>query len=97
MGNKIRKNILFNKERDKDILNWLEAQENQSETVREALCLLMFHKSVSPVEPSLTDVLDELKSLSEQITNIKIVQRSEGLADYQEPSDLVAMLKNFGV
>lgn len=29
--------VLLNKENDKDIIEWLEAQENQSEAVREAL------------------------------------------------------------
>ena len=29
--------VLLNKEKDKDIISWLESQENQSEAVREAL------------------------------------------------------------
>lgn len=29
--------VLLNKEKDKDIIEWLQKQENQSEAVREAL------------------------------------------------------------
>ena len=96
MTNKVRKNILFNKIRDKDILEWLEEQENQAETVREALQLLMIQRGLISAEPTLTDVLDEVKGLSKQLADIKIVQGSK-VEDHQEPPDLVAKLKDFGV
>lgn len=96
MTNKVRKNILFNKIRDRDILEWLEEQENQAETVREALQLLMTQRGLVSVEPTLTDVLDEVKELSKQLANIKVGGQTNLVEDHQEPADLVAKLRDFG-
>lgn len=96
MSDKVYKNILFNKKRDEDILDWLESQENQAETVRGALRFYMAHKGFSAKEPTLTDVLDEVKELSRQLSNIKIVGQSSPVEDHREPADLVAKLKTFG-
>lgn len=94
MSDKVYKNILFNKERDEDVLDWLESQENQAGTVRDALRFYMAHKGIT-AEITIADVLDEVRALSERVANIKTVQ-GEKPTNYQEPADLVAKLKNFG-
>ncbi len=103
MSDKVRKNILFNKERDEDILDWLESQDNQAETVRDALRFYMEHKGNGPTEPTLTDVLDEVdkirkisKEISRQLDNIRLTPVLPAEENNQEPADLVAKLKNFG-
>lgn len=95
MSDKIYKKFLFNKERDGDILEWLESHNNQSREVRKALRAYMKSQGIL-VEPTLTDVLDEVKELSKQLANIKVVQGSNKIEDHQEPADLVAKLRNFG-
>lgn len=95
MSDKIRKNILFNKGRDKDILDWLETQENQSKEVRNALRFYMVHKQIILSEPSLIDVLDEISRLSQKLDGIKLIESNEVVE--KELPDLVAKLRNFGV
>lgn len=95
MSDKVYKKFLFNRERDRDILEWLESRDNQSEEVRKALRAHMKSQSI-PVEPTLTDVLDEVKELSKQLANIKVVGQTDLVENHQEPADLVAKLKNFG-
>ena len=96
MSNKVYKNFLLNKSRDKDILDWLESLDNQSDEIRKALRAHIAKDQGIPSEPTLTDVLDEVKELSKQLANIKIVQGSNKVEDHREPADLVAKLRNFG-
>lgn len=95
MSDKIYKNFLFNKKRDEDILAWLGSLDNQSEEVRKIFRAHMKSQGIS-VEPTLTDVLDEVKELSKQLANIKVVGQTNLVEDHQEPADLVAKLKDFG-
>lgn len=96
MSDKVHKNFLFNKKRDADILAWLGSLDNQSEEVRKVFRTHMKSQGI-PVEPTLTDVLDEVKELSRQLANIKIVAPGSQSEDHREPVDLVAKLKNFGM
>lgn len=92
---KIYKNFLFNQERDEDILDWLASLANQSKTVRQALRAFMAQERVIVPEVSLEDVMGEVKRLSEQIANIKVISRGPELQD--EPQDVVSKLKVFGL
>lgn len=95
MSQKIYKNILFNQDRDKDILEFLRIQDNQSETVRNALRMYMAQIStVSSEGFTLEDVISEIREVSKQIENIKAI--SSDFSKTPEPQDVVNKLKNFG-
>jgi hypothetical protein len=96
MSNKVYRNFLFSKVRDKDILEWLESLDNRSETVRNALRNYMNRESVTAPNPVTTDdLMAEIKIVSEQIANIKIVS-GDSQPEISEPKDVVNKLKNFG-
>ena len=96
MSSKKYKHFLFNEDRDRDILDWLNSLENQSNEVRKAIRMYMAHQgNTIPTEISLADVLDEINNLSHKIDNIKIIESNEVVE--KEMPDLVAKLKTFGV
>lgn len=93
MSKKIYKNILFNQDRDRVILEFLDSQDNQSGTVRNALRLYM-NQAPSSCEITLEDVMAKINELSRQLASIKMVSGGAGKED--EPQDVVNKLKNFG-
>jgi len=93
MSKKVYRNFLFNGDRDKDILDWLDLQPNRSKMVRIALHAYM---NSEQFEITLEDVMTKLENISEQVTNIKVVSNNNEPIQ-NEPQDVVNKLKRFGL
>lgn len=73
----------FDSETDKDIIEWLAGLEpgSKSAEIRAAIRLYMD----KPKEPSLTDVINEVRAIKAQIDQIKVISSGDNSAFRDEP------------
>lgn len=95
-SNKVYRSFLFNKDRDSDLLDWLDGHSNRSKTVRRALRLLMESEGFCEPEVTLEDILREIQEVADKVSNIKVVSGKRE-PEATEPKDVVMKLKGFGL
>jgi hypothetical protein len=78
--------------RHRDILQWLDAQDNKSAAIREAIRAHLERDGIT-----LTDVYEAILDLQRQsLVAVSDVQL-DGVANNEEPPDVAAALDNLGL
>ncbi len=90
---KIRQNISLDSERDADILAWLEAQENKSEAVRDAIRAFMDRDRVT-----LDSVYEAVSRIEGKLERgVAQIGDGTGTGEVAEDPELVEALANLGI
>lgn len=72
----------FDEKLDKDIIEWLAklGVGSKSAEIRKAIRLYMGN----PKEPSLTEIINELRAIKAQIDQIKVISNGDGSTDSKD-------------
>lgn len=93
MADKVFITVAFDRQADRDILRWLEVQENRSAAIREALRAYLGRGGVT-----LADVYQAVRDLERRLRAGLVVAADPAIAsgakqpDEEEPPDLAAAL-----
>jgi hypothetical protein len=80
-------------QRDRDILRWLDAQDNKSAALREAIRGAMEHGGVS-----LGDIYQAVQELGRKLqTGAAVSAVSHPSEEWDEPADIAAALDGLGL
>jgi len=88
---KITKTISFDTDDDRDILRWLDQQENRSAAVREAIRAHITRGGVT-----VSDVYQAVKDLERKMRSGSVAIQANRDEDWHEDPDLVAALTSLG-
>lgn len=93
MADKVFVTVAFDRQADRDILRWLEAQENRSAAIREALRAYLGRGGVT-----LADLYQAIKDLERLIRFGVVVAAAPASSpdEPEEPPDLAAALDALG-
>lgn len=81
-------NISLDPDKDRDILEWLDSQENRSAAVREAIRSHM----AETVGVTLADVLAEVRALPSRLSVVAVNAQPELAEEGKEPEEAAANL-----
>lgn len=84
--------FVLDTERDRDVLSWLDRQENKSMAIREAI-----RANLHPVDITLVDIYEAIQDLKTRTCTSAGAVSARGVEDSSEPPDVAAALDNLGL